>query len=193
MSADRVPADGNPGGGGAAALGAGHRPAPGGEPAPARLGAAPCAANDYHAAHARRVLASYRALLGRDLIDTRQAPHAQARALYLAPFVVLSHDTAPDPVFNYANLAAQALWEMTWQELTALPSRLSAEPAEQATRARLLASVAARGFIEDYAGVRIARGGRRFRIEGAVVWNLRDEAGRPYGQAANFARWTPLA
>ena len=43
---------------------------------------------------------------------------------------------------------------------------------------------AAQGFIRDYAGVRIAASGRRFRIDDAVVWNLVDADGVRHGQAA---------
>jgi hypothetical protein len=38
-------------------------------------------------------------------------------------------------------------------------------------------------------GIRIDSRGRRFRIEGARLWTLLDERGRPLGQAASFARW----
>jgi predicted DNA-binding protein (UPF0251 family) len=53
----------------------------------------------------------------------------------------------------------------------------------------LLAAVTARGFIDDYSGVRISQTGRRFRITRATVWNLISETGRPCGQAAMFDRW----
>jgi hypothetical protein len=95
-------------------------------------------------------------------------------------------------VFTYGNLAAQRRFGFTWAELTALPSRLSAEPVHRDERARLLEAVARRGFVEDYAGVRIAKGGGRFRIERAVVWNLLDEAGVHRGQAATFDLCTDL-
>ncbi len=52
-----------------------------------------------------------------------------------------------------------------------------------------IAAVTRYGFIDDYAGVRIARTGRRFRIRQATVWNLFDEHGQRCGQAATFARW----
>lgn len=152
----------------------------------------PGPANHYLADHLARVQASLRHWLRRELVDRQLPADEQARQLFEAPFVLISHDTAADPVFNYANRSALALWEMTWQEFTTLPSRQSAEPDQQETRARLLAAVASRGCIEHYAGVRIAKSGRRFRIEEATVWNLLDEHGQPYGQAAMFAHWTFL-
>lgn len=70
-----------------------------------------------------------------------------------------------------------------------MPSRLTAEAPNRAERARLLAEVAARGFMDDYSGVRIARNGQRFLIEQATVWNLSDTEGQPCGQAATFQAW----
>jgi predicted DNA-binding protein (UPF0251 family) len=78
---------------------------------------------------------------------------------------------------------------MSWAELTRTPSRLTAEAPNREERARLLAEVAARGFIDDYSGIRISKTGRRFRIAQATVWNLLSETGQPCGQAAMFSRW----
>ncbi len=139
--------------------------------------------------HAAILRASHRRLLGRDLPADGADP---ARALFEAPFVLVSHGTETDPVLNYGNRAALRLWEMSWEELTRTPSRYTAEAPNREERARLLAEVSARGFIEHYAGIRISKGGRRFRIESATVWNLTDEAGGRWGQAALFDRYTFL-
>lgn len=56
-------------------------------------------------------------------------------------------------------------------------------------RRRLLDSVTRNGYIDDYAGIRVARSGRQFRVEAATVWNLADDAGHNAGQAAMFSRW----
>jgi hypothetical protein len=149
--------------------------------------------NRYLASHVKRLMASYQHWTGKDLIDPGLSAEEQARELFHAPFVVLSHNTAPDPLLNYANQAALGLFELSWDELIATPSRLTAQAPDQAERARLLAAVAKRGFIDDYGGVRIAKSGRRFAIERATVWNLIDENGAPYGQAATFADWRFLA
>ena len=128
----------------------------------------------------------------RDLLPGDFSPAELAEKIFHAPFVIVSHGTEADPVLNYGNAAALALWEMSWAELTRTPSRLTAEAPDREERARLLAAVAARGFIDDYSGVRISKSGRRFRIAQATVWNLLTEAGRPCGQAAMFARWELL-
>ena len=147
----------------------------------------PAPENDYLLAHAELLIRSYRLRTGRDLVDAGLTGRDAARFLYLAPFVVLSHDNTPDPRFTYANLAAQARFEMAWTEIIGLPSRRSAEPLARQARALLLEKVAAQGFIDSYSGVRIAKSGRRFMIQNATVWNLTDPAGRLQGQAAMFS------
>ena len=142
--------------------------------------------------HVSILLASYRALTGRDLLPPDLQSKGQVQALFDAPFAVVSHDTATDPIFNYGNLFALDLFEMTWEEFTALPSRLSAEPVHRDERARLLEEVSRKGFIDNYKGVRIARSGKRFMIENAVVWNLTDDSGDLAGQAATFSAWTEI-
>jgi hypothetical protein len=149
----------------------------------------PSEKNEFLAEHAARLLASLRRWTGRDLVEPDQGAPDRARALYHAPFVVLSHNTAADPILNYANRAGLRLFELTWEELVRLPSRQTAEPIHQDERARLLATVARTGFIDDYCGVRITKSGRRFVIDQATVWNLIDERGAAYGQAATFGRW----
>jgi hypothetical protein len=106
-----------------------------------------------------------------------------------APFAVVAHNTDPDPRFVYANIAAQRCFEYSWEEFTALPSRLSAEAPERAERQRLLDAVARNGFMSGYRGVRIAKSGRRFWIEDGIVWQLTDASGIVRGQAATFASW----
>lgn len=152
----------------------------------------PSAANQYQAASAELILASHRQLLQRDLLPRAASGSHVAGALYHAPFVVLAHDTAPDPVFFYANLLAQQLFAMSWEEMVCLPSRLSAEPLAREERQRLLDRVASHGYIDDYSGIRIARTGQRFRIERATVWNLVTGDETVVGQAAAFGSWVTL-
>ena len=150
---------------------------------------APCPANRYQVEHTERLRRTFHALTGRDLLDPALSPEAAAETLFHAPFVVLSHNADLDPILTYGNRTALELFELSWAELIQMPSRLTAEAPNRAERARLLAEVAAQGFIDDYSGVRISRTGRRFRIERATVWNLSDEAGRRCGQAATFREW----
>jgi hypothetical protein len=125
----------------------------------------------------------------RDLLPGVSKPAELAQKVFEAPFVLVSHGTEADPVLNYGNAAALALWEMSWEELTRTPSRLTAEAPNREERARLLDAVTRRGFIDDYSGVRISKSGRRFRISRATVWNLLTETNQPCGQAAMFDKW----
>lgn len=152
---------------------------------------APSEQNLYRVEHVNLLRQSFQQLVGRDLVQANLSAVEAAQTIYEAPFVVVSHDTAADPVFNYGNKAALQLFEMNWQEFTALPSRQSAEPPNREERARLLAAVSTQGFIENYAGVRISKSGRRFRIEQATVWNL-NAHDRYLGQAAVYSQWTYL-
>ncbi|MGN8113721.1 MEKHLA domain-containing protein [Labrys sp. 22185] len=132
-------------------------------------------------------------LMGHGLFQTLPGSRPDAAWLYAeAPFCLLAHDTQPDPIFIYGNKAVQACFEYGWEELTQLPSRLSAEFPDRDERQRLLDTVRSQGFIADYRGVRIAKSGRRFFIENATVWEVIDEAGIRHGQAAMFASWRDL-
>ena len=143
-------------------------------------------------AHAACLARSFLHFTGRELLPGRSDPAGLARDLFDAPFVLVSHGTEADPILNFGNAAAMRLWEMTWEELTRTPSRLTAEAPARDERARLLAAVAAHGFIDDYSGVRISKSGRRFRIARATVWNLVTDWGAPCGQAAMFSKWEHL-
>jgi len=128
---------------------------------------------------------SYERFLGRSLTPPGMAVRAAAQWLYEeAPFALLAHDSAADPLFVYGNLSAQKRFEYDWNALTNLPSRLSAEAPHQEERRRFLERVERDGYVEDYSGVRVSSTGQRFRIEGATVWQLTDAEGRLRGQAA---------
>jgi hypothetical protein len=144
---------------------------------------------DFVVAHTQILARSLKHWTGRELLPGVSAPAELAQKVFEARFVVVSHGTEADPVLNYGNRAALALWEMPWEELTRTPSRLTAEAPNREERARLLEAVTRRGFIDDYSGVRITKSGRRFRISRATVWNLLTADGKPCGQAAMFDRW----
>ncbi len=152
----------------------------------------PSEENAFLAQHMQVLLESLKLLTGRDLVDASVSPEEAARRIFHAPFAVLSHNADPDPVLTYGNLAGLDLFEMTWEELVVTPSRYTAEAVERQERAQLLERVTSNGFIDDYAGVRISRQGRRFRIENATVWNLTDNKGARSGQAVTFSMWTFL-
>jgi len=149
----------------------------------------PSADNHYLTEHVSLLCNSYRHWTGKLLIPEAMANVEVGHYLYHAPFAVASHNTAADPVFNYANLKAMELFEMDWAAITSLPSRLSAEAINQEERASLLLRVSEHGFIDDYNGIRISSSGKRFRIKNATVWNLIYADGAYAGQAAMFSNW----
>lgn len=139
------------------------------------------------------VLDSYRHWTGKELIARTGSLREQAQHLFHAPFVLASHGIEVDPILNFGNAQALTLWEMTWEEFTTTPSRLTAEPVNQAERARMLHQAATQGIIRDYRGVRISKTGNRFLVEQAIVWNVLDQKQQKVGQAATFSTWIALS
>ena len=152
---------------------------------------APCKGNNYLSGHAELILSSFLRTTGKHLIDPNSAEQSD-RALFEAGFCVLSHNDDPDPIFSYGNQAALDLFEMSWDQLTSLPSRLSAEPQLREERERLLVEVAEKGYIDSYNGIRVSSSGKRFMVENSIVWNLIDESGQRHGQAAVLYQWKAL-
>jgi hypothetical protein len=138
------------------------------------------------------ILNSHRRWLQRELIERSGDEVDEAQRLFEAAFVVVSHGTEDDPVLNYGNATALALWEMNFEHFTSTPSRMTAEPDQREERSRLLQRTTLVGFIDDYQGVRITKSGRRFHIQHATIWNLLDEAENYAGQAATFKEYELL-
>ncbi len=142
--------------------------------------------------HTQLLLDSYQLYLGEELIPREGTAEQQARALFEAPFVVVSHDKRPDPLLNYGNQTALQLWEMDIKTLCATESRKTAEPVHRDERKRLLQRTTKNGFVDDYSGIRISSTGKRFHIARATVWNLIDFKNNYRGQAATFTDWQML-
>ncbi|MDD5275267.1 MAG: MEKHLA domain-containing protein [Methylovulum sp.] len=152
---------------------------------------APSIENHFYDNHVQMLLDSYLRLLRRPLIGLGDADN-YAEQVYRAEFVLVSHNNDADPLFNYANHTGLQLFERRWDEFVGLPSCYSVEPDNIEGRRQLLEQVSANGYIENYAGVRIAKSGRRFRINHATVWNVHDQEGMYIGQAASFSDWDIL-
>lgn len=143
-------------------------------------------------ATAGRLLARHRLAFERPLmagVQWGRSPLQAAQELFVAATVVLAHDGSADPRLIYANRAALLLWRRPWSAMVGLPSRLTAEPAERQSRALVLERARQQRALSGYAGTRVDSGGRRFRLENARLWTLRDGSGQPCGQAAAFASW----
>lgn len=142
---------------------------------------------------AERILVSHSPAFGGPLlagVGSGRSARQRAQELFAASVVVLAHDGGQDPRLLYANRAALRLWRRRWGEMVGMPSRLTAAPQERPDRAVALEKVRSGGAIRGYGGVRVDRAGRRFRIEGARLWNLEmPREGGGGGQAAAFSRW----
>jgi MEKHLA domain len=140
--------------------------------------------------HSQRLMQSFQHWTGRALLPSvDSSPQDLAQALFQASFVIVSHGTQADPIFNYGNLQALALWELDWQTFTQMPSRRSAAPSELEDRAKLLIEAKQKGYISNYRGVRTSSTGRQFWIENVILWDVLDEQQQPCGQAAMFDQW----
>lgn len=136
---------------------------------------------------------SHARLLNRPLVPhPMSVPEATEWLYESAPFAVLAHNTAPDPTFIYGNKAAQHRFEYSWDEITQLPSRLSAEAPNRDERQQFLERVQRLGYEAGYKGVRVTKSGRRFMIEEATLWQLLDENGTLHGQAVVIPRTSDL-
>jgi len=136
----------------------------------------------------QHLLESYEARLGQSLIGREASLAEQAETLFSVPFVVVSHGTQADPIFNYGNQTALDLWETTWGEFRQMPSRQSVRDAQE-ERAAMLLQAKEKGYIDRYQGIRVTRTGKLFKIENVIVWNITDLQGEYLGQAATFPRW----
>ena len=151
----------------------------------------PCESNQFYQQHIMLLNTSYQSLLHRPLLQSENVQNL-GREAFFADFALLSHNADPDPLFDYANQVALAVFEFSWEELIGLPSRLSAEVGNQQAREEALTKVAEHGYMEHYNAVRISKSGRRFWIKDVVIWNVYDEQGIYRGQAACFQSWAGL-
>jgi hypothetical protein len=149
----------------------------------------PSPINDFQKEHVQLLCSSYQHWTGKPLLSGSHPETETAQLIFKAPFAVLSHDTAPNPILNYSNQVGLELFEMTWDEWTSMPSTETAEAMLREERAALMKRVTENGYIDDYSGTRISKTGKRFFIEQATVWNLIDESGVYRGQAATFSDW----
>lgn len=135
------------------------------------------------------ILNSYKQLLKEELMERNEDLLTDAKNLYFANFVVLSHNKEADPIYNYGNEKALNLWEMDWETLIVTPSRYTTEPLSREEREVLLREANLKGYITNYGGIRVSRTGKRYLIKDITLWNLRNEKGEYCGQAATFSQW----
>ena len=138
------------------------------------------------------ICGSFKEKTGDKLLDGTVMVQEAAERLFKAPFVCASHDA--EDVFNYGNQAALSLWGLPWDEFVGMPSTKSAQDDDgiQSERRELLDKAAESGVIRDYSGVRQASDGRKFKVDGAIVWTITNKDGEKTGQAVRFDSFTWL-
>ncbi len=77
------------------------------------------------------------------------------------------------PKFCYANKAALALFESSWDEFVGMESRRTAEDEAEVQRERdaYLSEAMAEGHVEGLEVWRISQKGTRFLLKDVVLWN----------------------
>lgn len=103
-------------------------------------------------------------------------------------FVLISHNTEKDPIYNFGNEACLEAFARSWNELCVTPSRESVviNSEDEELRIKLMSKVTTEGFVECYGGKRVRGDGKFIQLVNAVVWNCYDETGEYYGQACLF-------
>lgn len=149
----------------------------------------PADSNNYHRDHLAIVLENLKRWTGYDLMaDYGFAWETLGQQVFGADFYILSQDNAATPILNYGNDRVLQLWEVSWAELTTMPSQDTAKPVERSTRLAMMARVKANNYLSGYSGLRISKTGTEFHILDVTIWNLFASNGDPYGQAAWFKK-----
>jgi MEKHLA domain len=147
----------------------------------------PAPANHYQQAHVLIMLENLKRWTGEDLIKKYGfSLDTLGEQVFNANFYLLSHDHAADPILTYGNNRVLQQWEISWAELTTMYSRDTAKPADRSARLAFMAEAKVNNYANGYSGIRISKTGKEFKILNATIWNLFENNGNPYGQAAWF-------
>jgi hypothetical protein len=105
-------------------------------------------------------------------------------------YVLITHGTEADPIYNFANRAACTAFWRSYDDVVQLPSARSVvlQSDDEAKRIELMKAVTNQGYVEGATGIRVRDDGRFIKLVDAVVWNVVDNDGTHIGQAAFFDR-----
>ena len=86
-------------------------------------------------------------------------------------YVLISHGTEDDPIYNFSNIAGLEAFHRTWEEVRKIPSRESVvlQSSDEKIRISLMKNVTANGFVEGATGIRVRGDGQFIRLVDAVV------------------------
>ena len=143
--------------------------------------------NNYQQEHVLIMLENLKRWTGQDLIKKYKfSLDRLGEQVFNANFYILSHNHAADPILTYGNNRVLQQWEISWAELITMYSKNTAKPVDRSARLAAMAQLNLNNCISNYGGVRISKTGKEFRIIDATLWNLFDNKGNLYGQAAWF-------
>ena len=144
------------------------------------------------------LIESYFRKTGRPLFEQEVEITDVAQLLWEAPFALLSHDGSEDPKVTYANKAGLDLFEAEWDEMIGGESKNTArdetsgesDVTHREERAAMLKEALAKGYVDDYQGVRqTIKGDREFRILDATIFSIESPGGDAMGQGAVIRLW----
>ena len=126
--------------------------------------------------------------------DQRDDQNGDYEQVYLNDrYVLITHGTEDDPIYNFANRAALAAFWRPWDDMVRLPSSQSVvlRSVDASKRIELMKSVTDNNYVENATGIRVRDDGKFIQLVDAVVWNIvDDDDDRTYiGQAAFFDRY----
>ena len=146
--------------------------------------------------HACYLIESYNKLSGKELVDMniyKTNPLKATNEMFLnMNRIVLSHGVQKDgagPILNYGNSAGLKLFSASWDQLTQMPSRYTADTeTDRELRQQFMDEVTKNNIVSNYQGIRISLDKKKFLIKEAVVWNIviNDQF---FGQAATFDKY----
>lgn len=104
-------------------------------------------------------------------------------------YVVISHGTQDDPVYNYGNKAGLLFFGYPEHEFVQLPSRYSAPSgALRQDRSQIVQHVLDHGWTIIDEAIRQNKARESFRVRRILYFNVNDDDGKRIGQAATFDR-----
>lgn len=140
--------------------------------------------------HSLSVIDSYFRATGKPIFppEANVEIASAAKSLFEAPFVLVSHGTEEDPIFNYGNANALKVFEADWEALMRTPSRAVAPEEQLAARAALLDG-AGQGVVELKGLVQQSLKGRMILLKEGISWTLKNLEGETFGQAVLCRDW----
>lgn len=138
---------------------------------------------------------SLKRLTGRGLYERMKVQPSSPKGIYNTVclnerFVLISHGTEANPIYNFGNVAALQAFMRSWHDLM-IPSAESVvlRSQDETLRNELMQKVTDHGFVEGASGIRVRGDGKFIKLVDAVVWNCYDDDNSTYiGQAAFFDR-----